>query len=333
MEKRHQLFISSTYLDMVKCRKYLISELWTSGYVPAGMEAFSASSRPAWWQIERDIRQSDGFVLILTGRYGTIENGFEKSYIEREFDIADELGLPIWVFIAENGASFSKKYADTDLGKIAKLQDFTKRATHKRNPQSWSNKETLALRVFQALRTDSDLITGPGWVRGGTIPNMKESLKGGPARGWASLPAGTLDLLRAEMDVPVICEKANKAVVLSRIGEAPAEIPPDCFGYTLPLVESLWIICHMLRVPVNQIELARGLAVEVCKRSRKLSIPSNQRAIDAYIDPRFMTPLMEKLAKIGLVIKVPTPDGKDFVAWQFTDLGKSLLDDQKNWPR
>ena len=61
---------------------------------PVGMELFSAGDSAQWDIIERTIRMTDYYVLILGHRYGTLgEDGL--GYTEMEFNFAQELGIPI----------------------------------------------------------------------------------------------------------------------------------------------------------------------------------------------------------------------------------------------
>ena len=69
---KYQVFISSTYKDLIPARESLIMSLLSSKYIPCGMEIFSSSSDSQFEYIKRMLNLCDYYVLILAGRYGEI---------------------------------------------------------------------------------------------------------------------------------------------------------------------------------------------------------------------------------------------------------------------
>lgn len=98
MNKKFQIFISSTYTDLVKARSKT-SEIILSMYqFPIGMEMFSAGNSDQWTLIKRTIDISDYYLLLIGHRYGSLtEEGI--SYTEKEYNYACEKGIPIMAFI------------------------------------------------------------------------------------------------------------------------------------------------------------------------------------------------------------------------------------------
>ncbi|MCC8167526.1 MAG: DUF4062 domain-containing protein [Planctomycetes bacterium] len=75
MEKRLQVFLSSTYKDLYKVRAQLYDCLSQAGYIPVGMENFPAGGSNAEDHIIEDIDQSDYVVQYLaTGRARLVED-------------------------------------------------------------------------------------------------------------------------------------------------------------------------------------------------------------------------------------------------------------------
>ena len=86
---KYQVFISSTYKDLVSERESLIMSLLSSKYIPCGMEIFPSSSESQFEYIKRMLNLCDYYVLVLAGRYGEIgSNGL--SYTEMEYNYAVE---------------------------------------------------------------------------------------------------------------------------------------------------------------------------------------------------------------------------------------------------
>lgn len=72
MNKRYQVFVSSTIEDLKEERLKVLNALLKISCIPAGMEYFSASSNEQFEYIKRVIDQVDYYILIVAGRYGSI---------------------------------------------------------------------------------------------------------------------------------------------------------------------------------------------------------------------------------------------------------------------
>lgn len=104
MQKKLQIFISSTYTDMILERQSAVEAILECGHIPAGMELFAADNKKQFEVIKKWIRDSDLFLLILGGRYGSVEVGSKKSYIQREYEYAKHIGKkPIAIILSEKG--------------------------------------------------------------------------------------------------------------------------------------------------------------------------------------------------------------------------------------
>ena len=75
MEKRYQVFVSSTFEDLKEERHAAQQALLALGCIPAGMELFPASGDDQWTVIKRVIDECDYYLLILAGRYGSVGEG------------------------------------------------------------------------------------------------------------------------------------------------------------------------------------------------------------------------------------------------------------------
>ena len=73
MDKKLQIFISSTYIDLKEERQAAVQAILKAGHIPAGMELFTAGDKSQMETIKRWIDESDIYMLILGGRYGSIE--------------------------------------------------------------------------------------------------------------------------------------------------------------------------------------------------------------------------------------------------------------------
>jgi hypothetical protein len=73
MDKKLQVFVSSTYQDLQDGRQKAVEGILRAGHIPAGMELFIPANKSQWAIIEEWIKESDVLMLILGGRYGSIE--------------------------------------------------------------------------------------------------------------------------------------------------------------------------------------------------------------------------------------------------------------------
>ena len=60
MDKRYQVFVSSTYSDLREERKSIIEVLLNAKFIPAGMELFSASNDEQFEYIKIEVSPSSG---------------------------------------------------------------------------------------------------------------------------------------------------------------------------------------------------------------------------------------------------------------------------------
>lgn len=172
MEKKFQVFISSTYTDLLEERQAAVAAVLKAGHIPAGMELFSAGDRSQLETIRSWIEQSDVYMLILGGRYGTIEPDSGLSYTELEFNYAVELGKPLFaVVISEGGLDRKLKAKGADVIERVHgilLRDF--RAKVLSNISSFFDEpKDIRLAVFESLpdlSRNKDLV---GWVRGDQV--------------------------------------------------------------------------------------------------------------------------------------------------------------------
>ena len=98
MEKKYQVFVSSTYQDLIEERQKVIEALLGKNCFPVGMEYFPAANEDQFTVIKKLIDRCDYYILIIGGRYGSIEPKSGKSYTQLEFEYAISRGIPVASF-------------------------------------------------------------------------------------------------------------------------------------------------------------------------------------------------------------------------------------------
>ncbi|MEQ9873231.1 DUF4062 domain-containing protein [Pectobacterium brasiliense] len=104
MKRKLQVFVSSTFTDLIEERQAAVSAILKAGHIPAGMELFTAADRSQMDIIKNWIDESDVYMLILGGRYGSIETASGKSYTELEYDYAVEKGKALFAVVIKDNA-------------------------------------------------------------------------------------------------------------------------------------------------------------------------------------------------------------------------------------
>lgn len=170
MNKKYQVFVSSTYEDLIEERKSVSQALLESDCIPAGMELFPASNKQSWEIIKKVIDESDYYLLIVAGRYGsrgTNDEGEKVGYTEMEYDYAIKIGKPVIAFIHNKIDDLkAKQVEETKIGKI-RLEKFkTKIKSSGRNVKFWYDKAGLISGIKTSISSMIEDCPSNGWVRG-----------------------------------------------------------------------------------------------------------------------------------------------------------------------
>lgn len=130
-KKKLQVFISSTYIDLVDERQSAVQAVLDSGHIPAGMELFKAGNETQLETIYKWIDNSDVYMLILGGRYGSVEEKSQKSYTRLEYEYALSKGIPVFSvvltddFLKEKSSLLSadKVYEQDNIDKHSEFKE------------------------------------------------------------------------------------------------------------------------------------------------------------------------------------------------------------------
>ncbi|MCL1927308.1 MAG: DUF4062 domain-containing protein [Treponema sp.] len=174
MKKRYQVFLSSTYDDLKEERDHVMRVLMKVNCIPAGMELFPAVDEEQLEFIKKRIDESDYYLLIIGGRYGsTSSDGI--SYTEKEYDYAKDKGLDIICLIHKNpdAIPFGKSEENAEMRK--KLDSFREKAKKGRVVEFWENHEELQLKAVSSLFYAIENHPAIGYVRADLVPDEDSS--------------------------------------------------------------------------------------------------------------------------------------------------------------
>ncbi|KJS05492.1 MAG: hypothetical protein VR77_08600 [Flavobacteriales bacterium BRH_c54] len=177
MKKKYQVFVSSTFSDLINERQSCVEAILRAGHIPAGMELFSAGNESQLEIIRRWIEESDIYMLLLGGRYGSIEPSTGLSYTEIEYQYAQELNIPVFAIVMheellnkkvkENGKDVLelespdkyKKFKELVLSKISRF---------------FRDDNEIKLSILESLLDIQSRHELNGWVRAADVPDVKQ---------------------------------------------------------------------------------------------------------------------------------------------------------------
>ena len=164
MDKRYQVFVSSTYVDLQDERQRVLQTLMEMDCIPAGMELFPATDEEQWEFIKRIIDDCDYYLLIIGGRYGSTDDD-GLSYTEKEFDYAVSKGIKVIALLHKNPEDLPRSKSEVEGDKYQKLQDFRAKVCNGRLIRYWENSTQLPGEVSLSLNKSMKMFPAVGWVR------------------------------------------------------------------------------------------------------------------------------------------------------------------------
>ncbi|MEC0371102.1 DUF4062 domain-containing protein [Paenibacillus chibensis] len=173
--KKLQIYISSTFNDLIEERHTAVEAILQAGHIPAGIEQFFKESpmnmRKRW------IDESDVYILILGEFYGLTLPDESKSYTHWEYEYAGEAGKPRFAFVVTDEALRQKPYDFTAIEYYQKFQEF-KQTVMEQVPIYYVEdvrhiKMVLRDQLPEYAARD-DLY---GWVSGKDVPDVQKLLE------------------------------------------------------------------------------------------------------------------------------------------------------------
>lgn len=168
MNKKYQVFISSTYEDLKEERQKVIEALLGKNCIPVGMEYFSAADDDQFTVIKKLISKCDYYIVIVGGRYGSIEPNSQKSYTQLEYEYAQKIGVPTAAFIR-------KDIENLPYSKVEKTPALDSFKDYLKNKlcRFWKDSYELAFEVSKSLDYLFENNPRDGWVSAAEISSAE----------------------------------------------------------------------------------------------------------------------------------------------------------------
>ncbi|MEM8980400.1 MAG: DUF4062 domain-containing protein [Pseudomonadota bacterium] len=178
MGKRYQVFISSTKEDLEDARQEVSQALLRANCFPAAMELFPAADEGIDDYIKQKIDESDYMVLIVAGRYGSVNPASGLSYTEEEYDYALQQGKPIVRLVhASPFEDLPGSRIEQDAEKKAKLEAFREKVTSSSIARLYESDRELGAEVVLGIIDAQQRHPSVGWVRADTALDAEEALE------------------------------------------------------------------------------------------------------------------------------------------------------------
>lgn len=170
MEKRYQVFVSSTYDDLRDERQEVMQALLELDCIPAGMELFPAANEDQWTLIKNVIDDCDYYMVVIGGRYGSLgPTGISFTQMEYEYAVAQN--KPIIAFLHKDPSQISVKKTEKSAEGQQKLLEFRELAQQKMC-KFWTSPVDLGSVVSRSLVKLIKTNPAVGWVKADLLPDI-----------------------------------------------------------------------------------------------------------------------------------------------------------------
>lgn len=170
--KKYQVFVSSTFVDLKEERQAVIRHILDLKHIPAGMELFPAADVNQLDYIKKIIDECDYYVLIVGGRYGSMDEG-GVSYTEREYDYAVETGKVVLAFVHDDVDGLPVRDSEANHAARLALSAFREKVMTGRLVSAWRDQQSLELSVLKALMHAFNDFPKVGWIRGDAVASTE----------------------------------------------------------------------------------------------------------------------------------------------------------------
>lgn len=192
---------------MLKERQAAVEAILKAGHIPAGMELFTAGDKSQWQIIKKWIDESDIFVLILGGRYGTLEPKSKRSYIELEYRHAESLKKPLFAIVIDKAALENKvKQYGASVKESTNILSYKRFSEHVLSKMThfYRDEKDIQLSILQNIQNISANTLLSGWVSGRDVMENEKLLRENIAL------RKDLDAIRSRLQAQAIKDEADK---------------------------------------------------------------------------------------------------------------------------
>lgn len=163
-EIKYQVFVSSTFSDLIDERREVINTILELNHIPVSMEFFPASDKDQWTVIQRLLDTCDYYVIIVAGKYGSVDNKTGKSYTQLEYEYALEKKIPIMGLLHKDITKLPLEKRENNRGLLEKIESF-KGLVRSKMCKFWESQDQLGKHTATSLPALIRENPRQGWVR------------------------------------------------------------------------------------------------------------------------------------------------------------------------
>jgi len=205
----------------------VISALLQIDCFPAGMELFPAADDDSLTLIKSVINDSDYYLVILAGRYGSVHGPSGKSYTHLEYEYAVDSGKPTIALLHSNPGSLAADRTER-TEETRKLFEAFSAELKKKNCRYWTDRAELTAAVFTGVQHLKKTRPALGWTQNTTLSD--EGLKDELLRVRREMEMQGLELAEAKArNAPTGVDGLEQGSDQTSIVIEFAEHPPSTF--------------------------------------------------------------------------------------------------------
>jgi hypothetical protein len=123
------VFVSSTYNDLVEYRDVVQKVIRQAGALAVGMEDFGARDERPLDESLAVVAESDVFVGIYAHRYGFVPDSSQISISEAEYQHAISNSIPVFAYLIDDNYPWPPKYVDQGepANQLARFKDLLRK--------------------------------------------------------------------------------------------------------------------------------------------------------------------------------------------------------------
>lgn len=140
-------------------------------HMPAGMELFPAGDDAAWELIKDVIDASDYYVLIVGGRYGSLDSE-GIGFTEKEYDYALAARKSVIPLLHQNPDNLPRERTEEDPATWKRLKEFRAKVEARHTCVYWTVADDLKSKVIIGLTSATKRHPAVGWVRADKLPSQ-----------------------------------------------------------------------------------------------------------------------------------------------------------------
>lgn len=173
-QKKYQVFVSATCEDLRDERHRLMELLIAAGCIPAGADLCPRDASPQQWGLIKSlIDDSDYYLILVGGRYGTLAPT-GVSYTHREFTYALTKRKPMAALIHDRPEDLSQEKRERNAEGMARLRDFRDLVSRSTLSRPWNQLDDLKPGIDRLLAQLVKNHPSPGWVKGSVLATVTE---------------------------------------------------------------------------------------------------------------------------------------------------------------